>query len=316
MSTSASTFRSFRDAFVGKVDGQGRWVQGSERSKIGNAYPKSEIEDQQPQLKAELDAMKKMGRNRQCFDCGMADVSWASPKLGTFICVTCSDVHRAAGAHITCVKNFSTYLWSPDEVALMRDVGNTRAKEIFRPGTDLSWQPGESKEQKVRHCTKLYGTEKAQLAVKRHIEAATASAGPGRKAAPVPSQGYGQSLPANPIKPAAPAQSVVSKPAPAAPAPDLLGDWPTTEPEAAGPSHDSAWPRVTSWMGGPAGPWPSAATTAQHDLIDLFAPSTMDSTCHSNGCGAPPSQSCGKTTTASPHEKDFWSSVNWDELLK
>ena len=84
MSTSASTFRSFRDAFVGKVDGQGHWVQGSERSKIGNAYPKSEIEDQQPQplgrnigsvqanegtrfrLKAELDAMKKMGRNRQC----------------------------------------------------------------------------------------------------------------------------------------------------------------------------------------------------------------------------------------------------------
>ncbi|CAE7183751.1 GCS1 [Symbiodinium necroappetens] len=292
MSTSASTFRS----------------------KIGNAYPKSEIEDQQPQLKAELAAMKKMGRNRQCFDCGVADVSWASPKLGTFICVTCSDVHRAAGAHITCVKNFSTYLWSPDEVELMRAVGNTRAKEIFRPGTDLSWQPGESKEQKVRHCTKLYGTEKAQLAVKRHIEAATAAAGPGRKAEQVASQGYNQSLPS---QPATPSQSVCT-PAPAAP--DLLGDWPTTEPEAVAPSHVSSWP-ATSGMGTSVGPWPCPssapeAITAQHDLIDLFPSSTMDSAWHGD-CGAPASsQSCGKAATVSSHEKDFWSSVNWDELLK
>lgn len=43
--------------------------------------------------------------------------------------MTCSDVHRAAGAHITCVKNFNTYLWSPDEVHMMRMVGNRKGKD-------------------------------------------------------------------------------------------------------------------------------------------------------------------------------------------
>ncbi len=38
-------------------------------------------------LKGELAALKRTGENRQCFDCGAADVTWASPKLGTFICV-------------------------------------------------------------------------------------------------------------------------------------------------------------------------------------------------------------------------------------
>eukprot|EP00913_Durusdinium_trenchii_P025390 g23835.t2 len=108
-------------------------------SKIGNSYAKKDIEEWQPRLKAELATLKRAGQNRQCFDCGAADVTWASPKLGTFICVTCSDIHRAAGAHITCVKNFSTYLWSPDE------------------------------ERKVKICTEIYGTEAVQRAVKENI---------------------------------------------------------------------------------------------------------------------------------------------------
>ena len=37
-------------------------------------------------LKAELGDLKRVSANCQCFDCGAADVTWASPKLGTFLC--------------------------------------------------------------------------------------------------------------------------------------------------------------------------------------------------------------------------------------
>ena len=39
-----------------------------------------------PRLKAELGDLKRTTANRLCFDCGAADVTWASPKLGTFLC--------------------------------------------------------------------------------------------------------------------------------------------------------------------------------------------------------------------------------------
>ena len=56
------------------------------RSKLGQKYSKKEVEDWQPRLKEELSALKRLPENRHCFDCGVQDVTWASPKLGTFIC--------------------------------------------------------------------------------------------------------------------------------------------------------------------------------------------------------------------------------------
>lgn len=76
--------------------------------------------------------------------------------------VECSDVHRAAGAHITCVKNFSTYLWGPDEVEVMRAVGNRRGVELYGSATV---RPSDSKQLKVDACTKKYGCAQAQRAI-------------------------------------------------------------------------------------------------------------------------------------------------------
>jgi len=143
------------------------------RSKLGKKYQKKDIEAWDLRLKAELAALKKIGCNTKCFDCGASDVTWASPKLGIFMCVACSDVHRAAGAHITCVKNFSTYFWGPDEVARMKAVGNARGAERYGQAGVLS---SDSKDHKVRACTKKYGSSEVQKAIESQIAAITSDA--------------------------------------------------------------------------------------------------------------------------------------------
>jgi len=141
------------------------------RSKLGNKYAKSDIDRWDAQLKSDLSALRRSGGNSKCFDCGASDATWASPKLGIFVCVSCSDVHRAAGAHITCVKNFSTYLWGPDEVALMKSVGNKNGRELYG---NITVQPCDTKQHKVDVCTAKYGNPKAQKVIEAQIAAATA----------------------------------------------------------------------------------------------------------------------------------------------
>jgi len=86
-------------------------------------------------------------------------------------------VHRAAGAHITCVKNFSTYLWGPDEVALMKSTGNKNGRELYGSVTVL---PSDTKQHKVDVCTAKYGNPKVQKTIELQVAAATAltSTGP------------------------------------------------------------------------------------------------------------------------------------------
>jgi len=145
------------------------------RSKCNSRYLKADIEKWDSQLKNELAALRRQPHNRKCFDCGVDDTTWASPKLGVFICVACSDVHRAAGAHITCVKNFNTYLWGPDEVEVMKAVGNGVGKRLYGSALVL---PSDSKDIKVAKCTKKYGGSEAQQLVRSHVDAATATPTP------------------------------------------------------------------------------------------------------------------------------------------
>ncbi|CAE7733401.1 AGD9, partial [Symbiodinium pilosum] len=244
------------------------------------------------------------GRNMQCFDCGVADVTWASPKLGTFLCVTCSDVHRAAGAHITCVKNFSTYLWSPDEVSMMRLVGNNRAQELYRPSSSLSWSPQDSKERKVQLCTQLYGSAKAQATSSEMIAAATSES---VRAAGQDVKAQGAKTYANP---------------------DWFDDWSTPTPIREEPKKTSP-PQSVDLLGDlldlhvePQKP----RRAQQNGYVDLAVGPMVDTTPQkmqqelASVFDIAPLRPAELTTcamqTVKKDDRDFWNTVNWDDLMK
>jgi len=125
-------------------------------SKLGARYPRGQIEAQDGASQAELKRLRGLREagNHLCADCGAQDSSWASVSLGVFLCVTCSDVHRSVGTHVSKVKGCTgTYLWGPDEIDRMRAEGNRRAAEHYG---DVKVSPDASKEEKQRHLLWKY----------------------------------------------------------------------------------------------------------------------------------------------------------------
>uniref|UniRef100_A0A7S2S1I9 Arf-GAP domain-containing protein n=1 Tax=Rhizochromulina marina TaxID=1034831 RepID=A0A7S2S1I9_9STRA len=80
----------------------------------------------------ELKKLSREGENAKCADCGALYPGWAALPHGVFLCMNCAQVHRHLGRHISQVKavNTGTYLWYPDELSVMRTVGNARANAI------------------------------------------------------------------------------------------------------------------------------------------------------------------------------------------
>lgn len=128
-----------------------------------------DIERWAKQFSLELAALRKQADNSRCFECCAEGPQWASANLGVFICTECSDVHRGCGTHISKVKNFSTYLWGPDEVELMKSIGNKRGRVLYG---DATIQPGMSKQDKVIKCTSKYGSSRVRELVGEHVRAA------------------------------------------------------------------------------------------------------------------------------------------------
>merc|ERR1719352_2180203 len=117
-------------------------------SKLGNKYPKAWMLDNDREAQQELKRLRSLSSNSLCADCGRQDTSWSSVSHGVFICVTCSDVHRSVGTHVTKVKGCTgTYLWGPDELQRMQTAGNLHAEEVY--GAEKV-DPCASKEQKQR----------------------------------------------------------------------------------------------------------------------------------------------------------------------
>eukprot|EP01061_Rhynchopus_euleeides_P016726 TRINITY_DN2803_c10_g1_i1.p1 TRINITY_DN2803_c10_g1~~TRINITY_DN2803_c10_g1_i1.p1 ORF type:complete len:186 (+),score=50.80 TRINITY_DN2803_c10_g1_i1:58-615(+) len=101
-------------------------------SKLGKVYSKREIEVLDKKMHKRLKELRAQGANSMCAECGASPTNWASVSLGVFVCTDCAQVHRGLGAHVSKVKScMGTYLWCPDELAVMEAMGNDRANEVY-----------------------------------------------------------------------------------------------------------------------------------------------------------------------------------------
>jgi len=77
--------------------------------------------------------MKILARpeNRLCADCSRPDPQWASTNLGSFVCITCSGIHRGLGVHITKIRSVSMDTWTEEQVAGMASKGNWKVNEYY-----------------------------------------------------------------------------------------------------------------------------------------------------------------------------------------
>ena len=86
----------------------------------------------QARLSTEVEALAKLAANSSCADCGDPKrVRFCSVTLGVFLCNRCYGLHRALGAHVTRGKCLGLDAWKPEEVELLRKVGNANARSRY-----------------------------------------------------------------------------------------------------------------------------------------------------------------------------------------
>nr|XP_019958387.1 PREDICTED: arf-GAP with dual PH domain-containing protein 2-like [Paralichthys olivaceus] len=70
----------------------------------------------------------KLPDNSMCADCGESDPDWASYKLGVFVCLNCSGVHRSLSSQ---VKSIKLDFWEDELVKFMKSNGNASAQALY-----------------------------------------------------------------------------------------------------------------------------------------------------------------------------------------
>lgn len=86
----------------------------------------------QKKLVAEVLELVRLPGNNSCADCGdTLLIRFCSASIGVFLCKRCYGVHRSLGSHITLAKTLDHDAFHPDEVALLREVGNKKSNAHY-----------------------------------------------------------------------------------------------------------------------------------------------------------------------------------------
>ncbi|XP_050370395.1 probable ADP-ribosylation factor GTPase-activating protein AGD14 [Argentina anserina] len=97
--------------------------------------------------------LMKLPPNRRCINCNSLGPQYVCPNFWTFVCTTCSGIHREFTHR---VKSVSMSKFTSQEVEALENGGNQRAREIYLKDWDLQRQrfPDSSKVDKIREFIK------------------------------------------------------------------------------------------------------------------------------------------------------------------
>ncbi|XP_026181863.1 arf-GAP with dual PH domain-containing protein 2 isoform X1 [Mastacembelus armatus] len=92
--------------------------------------------------------------NSRCADCGApvlhlnlsSDPDWASYKLGVFVCLNCSGVHRSMSNR---VKSIQLDYWEDQLVAFMKSNGNASARALYEKAVPVYYYQPQQKDYEV-----------------------------------------------------------------------------------------------------------------------------------------------------------------------
>ncbi|SGY37690.1 BQ5605_C003g01861 [Microbotryum silenes-dioicae] len=75
-----------------------------------------------------LDLMKD-GENKLCVECATPHPQWCSLSYGTYLCLSCSGIHRSLGVHISFVRSTSMDKFTPAQLGRMKAGGNLKWRQ-------------------------------------------------------------------------------------------------------------------------------------------------------------------------------------------